>query len=101
MHSAIYRELQGNCILPTLSIGEEKVVITRRGISDSIPIPGKGLTSCDQRVWMRATIDRELEGNCILETLSIGEEKVVITRRSVSESNSILGKGIIRHKLPQ
>src|SRR5436190_2033664 len=92
MHSTIDRELECNCILAPLSIGEEKVVITRRSISHSISIPGKVLTSCDQRICVHSTIDRELEGNCILATLGIGKEKVVITRRSISHSISVPGK---------
>src|SRR5947207_11060590 len=92
MHCAIDLEIECNCILATLSIGEEKVVITRRSISYSISIPCKALASSDQRICMHSTIDRELECNCILATLSIGEEKVVITRGSVSYSISIPGK---------
>src|SRR5436190_2039265 len=94
MYSTIDRELECNCILATLSIGEEKVVITRRSISYSIFIPCKALTSCDQRICMHSTIDRELECNCILATLSISEEKVVITRGSISYSISIPGKAL-------
>src|SRR5436190_1399999 len=89
MHSTIDRELECNCILATLSIVEEKVVITRRSISHSISVPGKVLTSRDQCICMHFIIDRELECNCILATLGIGEEKVVITRRSISYSISI------------
>src|SRR5436190_552997 len=92
MHSTIDRELECNCILATLSIGKEKVVITRRSISYSITILFKALTSCDQCICVHSTIDRELEGNCILATLSIGKEKVVITRRSISHSISVPGK---------
>src|SRR5436190_2253494 len=94
VHSTIDRELECNCILAILGIGEEKVVITRRSISHSISIPGKGLARCDQCICMRSTIDRELECDCILATLSIGEEKVVITRRSISHSISIPCKAL-------
>src|SRR5436190_640777 len=94
MHSTIDRELEGNCILATLSIGEEKVVITRRSISNSISIPGKVLTSSDQCICVHSTIDRELEGNCILATLGIGEEKVVITTRRTSHLISIPCKAL-------
>src|SRR5436189_78026 len=94
MRSTIDRELECNCILATLSISEEKVVITRGSVSYSISIPGKCLASCDQRICMHSTIDRELECNCILATLSIGENKVVITRAVISHSISIPGKGL-------
>src|ERR1700751_982103 len=94
MHSTIDRKLECNCILATLSIGEEKVVITRRSISYSISIPGKGLASSNQCICVHSIIDRELECNCILAALSVGEEKVVITRRSISYSISIPGKGL-------
>src|SRR5678810_58641 len=94
MYSTIDRELECNGILATLSIGEEKVVITRRSICHSISVPGKGLASCDQRICMYCTVDRELECNSVLATLSIGEEKVVITRRSISHSISVPCKGL-------
>src|SRR5436190_2097981 len=52
----------------------------------SITTPGELLTCCHQRIGVYSVCDRQLQRNGILTTLCIGNDEIMVTRISVSQS---------------
>ena len=94
MYSIVDGEPQGYCILATLCIGEDIVTVTSSSISNTIPVPGKGLTGGYQCIGMNTVVDGEPQRYGILTTLCIAEDIVTVAAAGISNAVAVPGKGL-------
>src|SRR6266508_6620990 len=89
MYSIVDGELQCHCILTTLCIGSNIIIVTACSISKSCTCcPGIGCTGGLWLCGMNSIVDGELQCHCILTTLCIGSNIIIVTACSISKSCS-------------
>src|SRR6266576_3123794 len=76
MYAIVDRQMQGDCVLTSLRIVENKVCCLVCSVGHSIPIPGEALAGYNRCIAVHSTIDRQMQGDCVLTSLRIIKNKV-------------------------